>query len=337
MTPKSAHSNFDALTLLDVATLFGGARDDVAAFDKAVSEQLLKEGGLVITGFPGAEEIDDLGAMMLQFFNLPNEEKDRLAIGPKNPANSHLYRGYIPNLKQGVWAYNELFDIGPKAPFLAPDIPGLEMFSEDNIWPSEEPCTGWRLAMERYYEIMERLSNTLVLSLGRGFGYDDVAIKARFRKGNHTLRLLNYPTPPDGHYLREEQIDGTRGQTSDRQSIPLSSDRHFDASGLSLLWQRQVGLQAQSSDGNWRNVPMFKNTISIHVGNALSGMTESKIPATPHRVLDLKQHRQSIGFFLEPALSTQMGALHKEGGGHEGTYGWHLRERFYNHYGRENY
>ena len=269
---------------------------------------------------------------MLEFFDLPKEEKDRLAIGPRNPANSHLYRGYIPNLQQGVWAHNELFDIGPNAPFPGPEIKGVEMFSENNIWPTEEPCAGWRQAMERYYEIMQHLSSTLIFSLGRGFGYDDMAIDARFREGNHTLRLLNYPTPPEGHFLREEQTDGSRGRKSDRQSIPLSSDSHFDASGLSLLWQRQAGLQAQSPDGVWRNVPMIKNSISIHVGNALHGMTESKIPATPHRVLDLKQHRQSIGFFLEPGLSAPIGAMHRKDSSHEGTYGWHLRERFNNHY-----
>ena len=76
---------------------------------------------------------------------------------------------------------------------------------------------------------------------------------------------------------------------------------------------------------------MIKNSISIHVGTALQGMTEGDIPATPHRVLDLNQRRQSIGFFLEPGLSAQVGALHGQDTGHEGTYGWHLRERFNNH------
>ena len=73
-------SHFDALTLLDVANWFDGNRHDIAAFDTVVSEQLLKEGGLVITGFPGAADIDDLGATMLQFFNLPNEEKTAFVL-----------------------------------------------------------------------------------------------------------------------------------------------------------------------------------------------------------------------------------------------------------------
>ena len=73
---------------------------------------------------------------------------------------------------------------------------------------------------------------------------------------------------------------------------------------------------------------MVNSSISVHVGTALQGMTENNIPATPHRVLDLRRSRQSIGFFLEPGLNAQMGALSGTNLGCEGTYGWHLRERF---------
>ena len=327
IAPRSENSAFGDLTLLCVSPLFDGTQEAIAAFDKSMTDRLFVEGGFVVTGFPGAEEMDDLAAKMLRFFELPKKEKDRLTIG----ANIHRYRGYRSTFKQGGWAYNEFFDIGPQNPLPGPGIEGVEIFAEENNWPSAEPCPGWRLAMERYYEIMHRLSSALILSLGRGFGYDDKAIEARYREGNHTMRLLNYPVPPEGHFLREGLDDGRPGEKTDDQSISLSAGRHLDASGLSLLWQAQAGLQAQSPDGVWRNVPMIENSISIHVGTSFQGMTNGKIPSTPHRVLDLKQQRQSVGFFLEPGLTAQMGALEEKSIGDEGTYAWHLLERVSNY------
>ena len=92
--------------------------------------------------------------------------------------------------------------------------------------------------MERYYEIMERLSNTLVLSLGRGFGYDDVAIKARFSKGNHTLRLPT--TPPDGHYLRAAQMAGRRPIGPVCNAVAVWDGRSIDEDSLFYPQRKSV-------------------------------------------------------------------------------------------------
>ncbi len=65
----------------------------------------------------------------------------------------------------------------------------------------------------------------------------------------------------------------------------LAAGRHCDAAGLSLLWQDSLGLQAEAADGTWRTAPCRTNSISVHLGDVLSIMTEGKARATPHRVV----------------------------------------------------
>lgn len=70
-------------------------------------------------------------------------------------------------------------------------------------------------------------------------------------------------------------------------------------------------------------------------------MTDSKVPATPHRVIDYKTARQSIGFFQEPALGAHLdsvrvgSALSTAAATARGTYGWHLLRRIHDYEGFE--
>jgi len=121
------------------------------------------------------------------------------------------------------------------------------------------------------------------------------------------------------------------------QEPALAAGRHTDGAGVSLLWQAQPGLQAQSSDGTWRHVPAIDNCVSVHLGDVLEIMTDGRVPATPHRVLDLGGPRQSVGFFLEPALGAKLSTPEPLSGSADdeaarGTYGWHLLRRI-NGYG----
>ena len=113
----------------------------------------------------------------------------------------------------------------------------------------------------------------------------------RFAGQHSTLRLLDYPNqivPDDG----------------------LSAGKHLDASGLSLLWQREPGLQAEGPDGKFYDIPQVDNCISVHVGTVMTGLTDGAVPATPHRVQYSPGPRRSMGFFLEPALSAPLTPAH---------------------------
>ncbi|MEO1191074.1 MAG: 2OG-Fe(II) oxygenase family protein [Pseudomonadota bacterium] len=311
------------LSALSIAPLFSDDAEARAAVDAAVRDAVLREGGFAIVDFPDAQLLDQRCATMLRFFDLAEAEKLALATKPYRPEGPRIYRGYRAALECGDWAHNEMFDVGPEVPTAGPELPGMEILAETNVWPAREPVAGWQATMQAFYRQMEQAGLAIMLSAGRAFGFSDEALAARFQGGNSTLRLLHYPLPPADWHVIDEAPDAD-GEVED---IALASGRHTDVAGVSLLWQAQPGLQAQAQDGTWRDVPHVANSISVHLGDVLEVMTGGGVPATPHRVVNHGVARQSIGFFLEPALGAQLAALESKNHGTRGTYGWHLLRR----------
>ncbi len=311
------------LPVVDIAALLSDeARPAWAAVDAAVGAAIETCGGFVVSGYPQAEMVDQWARTALRFYDLPDDRKHAVSTRVWAPDAPNVYRGYRSSLRPGEWAYNEMFDIGPSHPFPAPDVPGMHVFAEENVWPEPEPCDGWREAMESYYALMQRIGMAVMLSAGRWAGFDDDDLRRRFREGNSTLRLLNYPVKP-----ADWPVDSNATYVDGRA---IAAVRHTDVAGVSLLWQREGGLQAEGPDGTWRDVPLVPNAISVHLGTVLEVMTGGRVRATPHRVIDGGTHRQSIGFFVEPGLAASVGPI----AGDDGTddvrhsYGWHLQQRF---------
>ena len=160
------------------------------------------------------------------------------------------------------------------------------------------PFPEWRSTVRAYYDQMDRIARAVMLSVGRSSGFDDAAIAERLRGANSTLRLINYPARPKGAVPADTALSA-EGQA-------LSARRHTDQSGLSLLWQAQPGLQAEAPSGDWYDVPLVDGGISVHLGDMMGTLTRGAARPTPHRVLSRHTPRQSIGFFLEPALSAPL-------------------------------
>lgn len=312
----------EIITSIDISALFGAdetARDTV---DAQIVEAIHSHGAFVIAGFPRADEIDALAGRMVRFFDLSEAEKFKVAKACSSPGAANKYRGYECNLKPGGrFAFNEMFDIGPKSPSPA-RTEGTKLFAEANVWPEQEPSPGWRQAMEDYHETLHLVAMAVLHSIGRSVGLSAEKLDRLFRTGNSTLRLINYPLPP------EDLTIGT--QQDDDGELKISTACHTDGSGLSILWSLQPGLQARSPDGTWREVPQQANCLSIHLGDVIEAITGGRIPATPHRVVGHGIARQSVGFFLEPRLDLPLGISETTGTEVDftQTYGWLLQKRF---------
>ncbi|MEM7427475.1 MAG: 2OG-Fe(II) oxygenase family protein [Pseudomonadota bacterium] len=317
------------LAIIDIAPLFNGDEAGQAATDEAIGAAIENHGGFVKSGYPGSDEIDTRSKKLLSFFDLPMEDKTSVLSRAFNPSGPRVYRGYHAHLDAESWAHNEFFDIGPSAPNPAPGVPGMEIFAESNVWPAVEPVPDWRRMMEQHHGQLSGIGSAVMFSAGRAAGFAQADLERQFSGGNPTLRLLNYPRKPESKTVRNAMPDDLHG---DDDTLPLSAGRHTDVAGVSLLWQAQAGLQAQAPDGTWRDVPLIRNCISVHLGEVLEVMTEGRIRATPHRVIDHGTARQSIGFFLEPALGTRLApiknACDQADPAGPGTYGWHLQTRF---------
>lgn len=311
----------DNVISIDIAPLFTGDEPAWTLVDQQILGAIRQHGGFVIAGFPDADRIDTLASTMVRFFDLDETEKLKTAKAPTRAGATNLFRGYDFNLKPGSFAYNEMFDVGPETP--SPAITeGSRAFAEENVWPETEPVNGWREAMESYYGLLHRTGMAVLHSVGRSLDLPADRLDRMFRTGNSTLRLINYPVPP------EDGLVTRRG--ADEEDLKISTASHTDGSGLSVLWSLQRGLQARAPDGTWRDIPQQTNCLSIHVGDVVEAMTDGQVPATPHRVLGHGIERQSIGFFLEPRLDAQLGFIGnaEADGAVQNTYGWLLQKRY---------
>ena len=312
------------LNVIDIAPLWSTDRSHWDEVDRAIGAAIEQQGAFVVGGYHHAEQVDEWARTLLRFYDLPEADRRAVASVITDPSGPAVYRGWKSFLQPEAWAYNQMFDIGPREPHPAPAVVGMHHFAEANSLPAVEPCEGWFAAVDAFYDLMLDVGTRVMLAAGRWAGFDDRLLAEGFREGNSTLRLLDYPTKPGGLSIDSENA-GVPGLP------PLAASKHTDVAGASLLWQREPGLQAQSTDRVWHDVPMLPNTVSVHLGTVLQLMTDGRVPATPHRVLDHGQHRQSVAFFVEPGLGTRLAPL----GANDvadptgpGTYGWHLQERF---------
>ena len=325
------------LPVIDIGPLWSSDHPQRGAVDSRIGAAIERHGAFMIGGFPDAERVDEWANAALTFFQLADHEKRAVGSRGSVPEGPRIYRGYRNRPAPGGWAHNEFFDVGPAVPFAAPS-PGTAAFAEPNVWPVRSPTEGWRAAMDSYYGLMSGVGTAVMLAAGRWAGFTDDDLEQRFCDGNSTLRLLHYPERPADWPLMATD-DGL-----EPGAPPLSAIRHTDASGVSLLWQRDPGLQAEAPDGTWRSVPVLANGVSVHLGTVLEIMTAGRVRATPHRVIDLgvidhrSGERESVGFFVEPGLGTRLVPI---GDVAEppctaaaaaltfGTYGAHLQERFH--------
>ncbi|MEO0390117.1 MAG: 2OG-Fe(II) oxygenase family protein [Pseudomonadota bacterium] len=311
------------VTSVDISALYQAPSPARDACDIAIWSGLRATGSVVVTGYPDADLVDTRARTGLAFFDVPEADKRRVTSKLHAPENAHTYRGYHPHDPASDFR-TDFLDIGPDDPQPGPDLAGMHIVTEKTPWPKPEPAAGWYDAVRAYYDQMEDLAKRLMHSIGRSAGFAEAEIEARFGGQHSTLRFLDYPAST---------------QPAPKDGPAISAVCHTDASGLSLLWQAGPGLQAQGPDGVFYDIPMRPDCVSVHVGTVMTTMTGGAVPATPHRVLDHGVRRQSVGFFLEPALSAPITAADAVGRAPapEETYGWQVLTQLasYGDYGDE--
>ena len=115
---------------INISALFGTDQAARETVDAQIVEAIRTHGAFVIAGFPRAEEIDALAARMVKFFELNEAEKFRIAKACSKSGAANKYRGYESHLQPGGrFAFNEMYDIGPKSPSPAP-TGGTQLFAE---------------------------------------------------------------------------------------------------------------------------------------------------------------------------------------------------------------
>ncbi|MGH2849373.1 MAG: isopenicillin N synthase family dioxygenase [Solirubrobacteraceae bacterium] len=280
------------LEVIEIGPLFGSGpeRDQVDALVGAAASTV----GVLLVGGPA--DVVPSGAAtrerMLRVFALAPDEQHALWRQSYAPGNAAVYRGWSP---RGGEIAVDIYDLGPDvahARRAASDDPLLGL----TPLPPRALLPGWQEAVSDYYRAMERVGVVLLRSLARWLGLGETVFDAAFVEGISTLRLMRYELAPEAAGAGSPARPG-RGE-------------HVDSGFVTLLAQHgQGGLQAQTREGEWIEVPALDEAIVVNFGALLERWTSGRVRATPHRVISAAPTRYSIPFFFEARVDAVIAPL----------------------------
>ena len=129
-------------------------------------------------------------------------------------------------------------------------------------------------------------------------GIKDLSILNSFETPTIWLRLLHYPPIP-------------KSSPNDL----YGSAPHTDFGCLTILTQDGIGgLQVQTKNGDWIDIPKVEGSFVVNVGDMLHRLTNGLLRSTPHRVINKSgQERFSCPFFFDPHVNTNIQPLQGTG------------------------
>lgn len=284
---------------------------------KLVDDICRETGFLVLEGHGvKADVIENLWGAANQFFAQSSEVKQQV----KAPYAGYPY-GYLgpnaealakskgedtpPDLKESI-------NGGPLSVPKGASADAMEFCYQPTLWPELD---GFRAAWEAYYNEMEALAERVMRLFARALElptdhfapYIDAPISA--------LRLLHYPA--------------TTGVPLDRQQ---RAGAHTDYGSLTILLPQpnSQGLQIQTPQGEWIDVPAPEGAFVINIGDLMARWTADRWVSTLHRVVAKPDQpaRLSVAYFHQPNWEAEIVPLDGSDAYEPVLSGLHLMEKF---------
>ena len=225
--------------------------------------------------------IEQLFQVSKQFHSQPLSEKMRVAL-------DHNHRGYIA-INTSTDVNSKLADVkkpNQSESFMMmredkSELPDVYL-SGPNQWPKLE---NFKEVLEKYTVNMTKLGRNLMRLALLSSGVKDLSVMQSLDTPTIWLRLLHYPPI-------------SKNSPSDL----YGSAPHTDFGCLTILAQDEIGgLQVQTREGEWIDVPKLEGSFVVNVGDMLSRYTNGLLRSTPHRVINKSgKERFSCPFFFDP-------------------------------------
>ena len=184
----------------------------------------------------------------------------------------------------------EFFHVGRE---LAMDDPMRGRLPE-NVWPEGEDALK-ETSLQVYAEL-DRVADDILSAFGLYLGQEASFFPSMVAKGNTILRVIHYPV-----------CDGF-----DEPGV-MRAAAHEDINLMTLLAPAdESGLELLTREGEWLPIHAIPGQIIVDTGDMMSRITNDRIPATTHRVVNPKgtpKPRYSMPFFVHPHLDVDLTVL----------------------------
>ena len=278
---------FSEIPVIDV----GAARADGgpdAAFCRDFTAICHQVGFAVVTGHGVSADLTSrVFAMMHDFFELPQADKERIA-----KVQSPQFRGWEPigaETTDNAPDMREQIDAWTPWPTTDESDPVYNRLLGPNQWLPDSILPGHESLSTEWIEALRQLADALMSALSVGLGLAPDHLRNLFGDQPMSLaKFIHYPPTPAG---------------------AAGVNAHHDAGFLTVLAPGPTpGLQVQNPSGTWIDVPVIPDTFVINLGEILQSMTGNYLVATPHRVIT-DAERYSAGYFHGPSLTTPLTRL----------------------------
>ncbi|KAI7744036.1 hypothetical protein M8C21_004915 [Ambrosia artemisiifolia] len=232
-------------------------------------------------GIP-SELISELQKVGREFFELPQEEKEKIA----KPIGYEGVEGYGTKLQKEIegkkgWVDHLFHRVWPPSAI------------NYHFWPKNPPS--YREINEQYAQSLIPVADKLLGLLSRGLGLEDGEVKQGLGGEDLTymLKINYYPPCPC-------------------PELALGVVPHTDMSSITILVPNEVqGLQVFKDD-HWYDVAYIPNALIIHIGDQIEILSNGKYKSVYHRTtVNKEKTRMSWPMFLEPPPEFEVGPIPK--------------------------
>jgi isopenicillin N synthase-like dioxygenase len=235
---------------------------------------------------------NNMDALAHQFFALPFEEKNKIAMIHGGKA----WRGFfavgdevtsgIPDQKEGIYFGTQMNNDEDPRPLHG-----------SNLWPEGEIGEKMKVNVLSYLTHMKAIGQLLMKTIAHSLHLKEEQFGNQFVNPTELFRIFNYP-PHDPVY-------GTKA---------MGVGEHTDYGYITILKQDVCGgLQVKdASTGQWIDAPFIPNSFVVNLGDALEHNTQGLYKATPHRVLqrlNATSNRVSMPYFFDPSFDSKMNSM----------------------------
>src|SRR5581483_9952283 len=215
------------------------------------------------------------------FFDLPADAKSGIDI-----KRSEHFRGYSVMTNDRDWREQVHFGREQSPVDHGSATPDYYQLQGPNLWPQQLGET-WRKTMLSYLDAVMKFGSQIANAVAEAAGLTDDYFD---NLGNNSayilMKLICYYPQVRNHRARNGVAT------------------HCDWSLLTVLLQSDAGLQTQSRNGEWIDVPPVSGALVINLGELIEITTSGRFRATPHRVINQSWDtpRISIPVFINPSL-----------------------------------
>ncbi|HJL14086.1 MAG TPA: 2-oxoglutarate and iron-dependent oxygenase domain-containing protein [Sandaracinaceae bacterium LLY-WYZ-13_1] len=264
---------------------------DRAGFCRRAGEALAELGFVAVEDHGISQAVfDAVYRDFAAFFALPEATKQRYERPEVGRARGYTSFGVEHAKDRDVPDLKEFFHVGRE---VVPEHPRLGRLVP-NAWPTE--IAGLREHTLALFARLDRVAAVMLEALSRHLGAPPDLLPSMAEDGNTVLRVIHYPV-----------CEGF-----DRPGAMRAAE-HEDINLMTLLPPSpQSGLEILTRHGEWTPVRAIPGQIVVDTGDMTSRVTNGRIPATTHRVVNPAgdpEPRYSMPFFVHPHVDTVLEVL----------------------------